>query len=309
MFLELGAATRRNIRPARSRSSFPTRPAAATTRWRASSPTRWAKTLGQQIVIENRGGAGGTIATRQVAKSRARRLHAGARRHRHAGHQPHALPQRRLRPAQGFAPVGLIATSALVVLVQPLVPAKIGRGADRARQEEPGKLNYASAGPGSGIHLGAELFASMAGISSPIYPTGAARRRSTTSSAATSRSISARCRPRSASCRGQGARAGRHRDRRARRRSPTCRRWPRPGCRATRPSCTTASPRRPARRGRSSKSSAPPCARPCLPTRPRPGSDRRRRAHAQHARGIRRRHRPRGDQVVAHRQRSGAKAD
>ena len=63
---------------------------------------KMSKTLGQQIVIENRGGAGGSIATRQIAKSGARRLHARARRHRHARHQSDALRQCRLRPAQGF---------------------------------------------------------------------------------------------------------------------------------------------------------------------------------------------------------------
>ena len=55
-------------------------------------------------------------------------------------------------------------TSAMIVLVHPSLPRTPSR-ADRARQEaQPGKLNYASAGGGSGIHLGAELFQTMAGI-------------------------------------------------------------------------------------------------------------------------------------------------
>ena len=67
-------------------------------------------------------------------------------------------------PRKDFAPVGLIATSALVVLVHPSVKAQTVDELIALRQERPGKLNYASAGPGSGIHLGTELFASMAGI-------------------------------------------------------------------------------------------------------------------------------------------------
>src|SRR6266699_3419585 len=63
-----------------------------------------------------------------------------------------------------FAPVGLIGTSALVVLIHPSLPARsIGELIDLAKKE-PGKLNYASAGVGSGIHLGTVLFEQMAGI-------------------------------------------------------------------------------------------------------------------------------------------------
>ena len=51
-----------------------------------------------------------------------------------------------------------------MVLVQPVAAGEDHRRTDRARQAKPGKLNYASAGVGSGIHLGTELFAAMAGI-------------------------------------------------------------------------------------------------------------------------------------------------
>ena len=63
---------------------------------------KMSKTLGQQIVIDNRPGAGGALATRQVAKARARRLHAGDRRHRLARGQSDAAAECRLRRAQGF---------------------------------------------------------------------------------------------------------------------------------------------------------------------------------------------------------------
>ena len=59
--------------------------------------------LGQQVVIENRAAGGsGTVGTRQVAKSRARRLHAAAGIYVHAGDRPEHESQCRLRPAQGF---------------------------------------------------------------------------------------------------------------------------------------------------------------------------------------------------------------
>jgi tripartite-type tricarboxylate transporter receptor subunit TctC len=67
-------------------------------------------------------------------------------------------------PRKDFAPVGLIATSALVILVHPSVADASVPELIALAKKEPGKLNYASAGPGSGIHLASELFASMAGV-------------------------------------------------------------------------------------------------------------------------------------------------
>jgi tripartite-type tricarboxylate transporter receptor subunit TctC len=125
---------------------------------------KMSRSLGQQIVIENKGGAGGSIATRQVAKAAPDGYTLGL-----GGTGTHAInptlyPNVGYDPRKDFAPVGLIATSALVVLVNTSVPATtIGELIALARRD-PGKLNYASAGVGSGIHLGAELIATMAGV-------------------------------------------------------------------------------------------------------------------------------------------------
>jgi len=81
--------------------------------------------LRQPIVIENRGGAGWQHRDAAGRACRPRRLHAGARRHRDARDRSDALPERRATiRARIFAPVGLIATSALAVLVNPEIPAK-----------------------------------------------------------------------------------------------------------------------------------------------------------------------------------------
>jgi tripartite-type tricarboxylate transporter receptor subunit TctC len=77
---------------------------------------------------------------------------------------PTLYPNAGYDPRKDFAPIGLIATGALVVLVHPSVPAHSVGELIALAKKEPGKLNYASAGPGSGIHLGTELFAGMAGI-------------------------------------------------------------------------------------------------------------------------------------------------
>src|SRR6201999_787458 len=112
--------------------------------------------LGQQIVIENRGGAGGSIATRQIAKAAPDGYTLGL-----GGTGTHAInptlyPNVGYDPRKDFAPVGLIASSALVVLVNPSVPAKTLPEFIAFAKAEPGKINYASAGSGSGIHLGTE---------------------------------------------------------------------------------------------------------------------------------------------------------
>jgi tripartite-type tricarboxylate transporter receptor subunit TctC len=125
---------------------------------------KMSRTLGQQIVIENKGGAGGSIATRQVAKAAPDGYTLGLGGTGTLAINPTLYPNVGYDPRKDFAPVGLIATSALVVLVNPQIDAKTIPELIALAKRDPGKLNYASAGVGSGIHLGAELFATMAGI-------------------------------------------------------------------------------------------------------------------------------------------------
>ena len=125
---------------------------------------KMSKTLGQQIVIENRGGAGGTIATRAVARAAADGYTLVLGGTGTLAVNPTLYANVGYDPRKDFAPVGLIATSALVILVHPSVEARSVAELIALAKSAPGKLNYASAGPGSGIHLGTELFASMAGI-------------------------------------------------------------------------------------------------------------------------------------------------
>jgi tripartite-type tricarboxylate transporter receptor subunit TctC len=125
---------------------------------------KMSKTLGQQIVIENRGGAGGSIATRQIAKAAPDGYTLGLGGTGTLAINPTLYGSVGYDPRRDFAPIGLIATSALVVCVHPSLPVRsIGELIALAKREA-GKLNYASAGTGSGIHLGTEYFATMAGI-------------------------------------------------------------------------------------------------------------------------------------------------
>jgi tripartite-type tricarboxylate transporter receptor subunit TctC len=125
---------------------------------------KMSKTLGQQVVIENRAGAGGSTATRAVARSMpdgytlviggTGTLAVNPTLYQNVGYDPR----------KDFAPVGLIGTSALVVTVDPKLPVHSIRELIEFAKKQPKKLNYASAGVGSGIHLGTVLFEMMAGI-------------------------------------------------------------------------------------------------------------------------------------------------
>ena len=125
---------------------------------------KMSKTLGQQIVIENRGGAGGAIATRQIAKADPDGYTLGLGGTGTLAIGPTLYGNVGYDPRKDFAPVGLIGTSALVVLVHPSLPVQTIPELIAYAKTNPGKLNYASAGSGSGIHLGTEYFLSMAGI-------------------------------------------------------------------------------------------------------------------------------------------------
>ncbi len=125
---------------------------------------KMSKTLGQQIVIENRGGAGGSIATRQIAKAEPDGYTLGLGGTGTLAINPTLYANVGYDPRKDFAPIGLIATSALVVCVNPSLPVRSIPDLIALAKREPGKLNYASAGTGSGIHLGTEYFAAMTGI-------------------------------------------------------------------------------------------------------------------------------------------------
>lgn len=124
---------------------------------------RVSASLGQPIVIENRGGAGGTIATRQVAKAEPdgyTLLIATSS----LAINPSLYPNIGYDPRKDFAAIGLIASSSNVVLVHPQVAAHSIKELIALAKRDDGKLTFASTGTGSSVHLAAELFAGMTGV-------------------------------------------------------------------------------------------------------------------------------------------------
>jgi tripartite-type tricarboxylate transporter receptor subunit TctC len=125
---------------------------------------KMSKTLGQNIVVENRAGAGGSVATRAVAKAAADGYTLVLGGTGSLAVNPTLYNNVGYDPRKDFAPVGLIGTGQLIVVVNPSVAAKTIPELIALAKKEPGRLSYASAGVGSGIHLGAVLFELMADV-------------------------------------------------------------------------------------------------------------------------------------------------
>ncbi|MGZ5257976.1 MAG: tripartite tricarboxylate transporter substrate binding protein [Burkholderiales bacterium] len=124
---------------------------------------QWASQLNQQIVIDNRGGAAGTIGTELVARAapdgytllygNAGPLSIG----------PNLQDKVPYDIFKDFAPVSLVVTSPFLIFASTALPKNVHELIAYAKAR-PGQLNYASSGVGSGLHLVGELFKSVAGI-------------------------------------------------------------------------------------------------------------------------------------------------
>ncbi len=120
--------------------------------------------LGQQIVVENRGGAGGTIGTEVVAKATPDGYTLGVGSTSTHAVAPSVYPKLGYDPVKDFAPISLVAVSPYLLVVHPEVPARSLQEFVAYVRTRPGKLNYASAGTGSTTHLAMEMLKGSAGI-------------------------------------------------------------------------------------------------------------------------------------------------
>lgn len=120
--------------------------------------------LGQNVVIDNRPGAGGSIASDVVAKAQPDGytiLMATNSTHAIGPHLYRNLPYDTQRD---FVPVIHVSSATNILLVTPSLPANNLRELIGLAKAKPGSLIYSSSGQGTIIHLGTELFQSMAGI-------------------------------------------------------------------------------------------------------------------------------------------------
>jgi len=122
-----------------------------------------AEALGQPVLIDNRGGAGGTIGTEAVARAAPDGYTLLAIFDSFTTN-PYLFKALSYDPLKDFTPISLVAKSALVVLVPPRLGITRLEDLVRLAKAKGSALNYASAGPGSSNRFAMELFKQAAGI-------------------------------------------------------------------------------------------------------------------------------------------------
>lgn len=124
---------------------------------------KMAETMGQQIVVDNRGGASGNIGTELAVRAPA------------DGYtiltvsmtlvvNPFLFKKLPFDVVRDLAPISLVGAAPSVLVVHPSVPAKSIRELVALAKQQPGKLNYPSSGKGTNSHLPMELFKNLTGI-------------------------------------------------------------------------------------------------------------------------------------------------
>jgi tripartite-type tricarboxylate transporter receptor subunit TctC len=155
-----------------SAQDYPSRPVKIVVPFAAGGPAdvyarflaqRLQDAMGQPFVVEDRPGGGSVVGTDVVAKSPADGYTLLLMSNTHTVNES-LMPQKPFQLMRDFTPVAPINYSDLVLVVNPSVPAKSLQELIAMAKAQPGKLNYASSGPGTPYHMAGELFKAMAGL-------------------------------------------------------------------------------------------------------------------------------------------------
>jgi len=158
--------------PARAQT-FPSRPVRIIVAFPAGGGTdivartlspKLSEALGQQVVVDNRGGASGLVGTELAAKSApdGHTLFMGTL--GNLSVNPLLFSKLPFDVARDFAPLTQAVSVTFMLYVHPSLPVKTVRDLITLAKSRPGSINYASSGSGGAPHLAAELFNSLAGI-------------------------------------------------------------------------------------------------------------------------------------------------
>ncbi|HYC47386.1 MAG TPA: tripartite tricarboxylate transporter substrate binding protein [Burkholderiales bacterium] len=159
--------------PVADAQAFPTRPVRIVVPFTPGSGTDIvARTIGvglhdawrQAVVVENRPGAGGTIAGELVSKATPDGYTLMLGNVSTLAIARGLYPKLPYDPLRDFAPITLITTSENVVVVHPSLPVDTVKSLIAYARARPRQVNYASAGSGTTTHLGGAMFASIAGV-------------------------------------------------------------------------------------------------------------------------------------------------
>jgi len=139
-------------------------PGGSTTVMARNVADKMAVALGQQVVVDNRGGAGGTIGTRTVAKAAPDGYtillgYTGT-----LSIAPSLYANPGYDPRKDFAPIGMIGTAPSVLVVHPSIPVKSVAEFIAYAKTQAASVPYGSPGVGTANHLAAELFANSTGV-------------------------------------------------------------------------------------------------------------------------------------------------
>jgi tripartite-type tricarboxylate transporter receptor subunit TctC len=116
---------------------------------------------GQPVVVENKPGAAGNIGSSDIAKSAPDGHSLLLTNINIVSMNPGLIANMPFDPQKDFAPISLLGTTALALVVHPSVSANNVRELIDLARKEPGRLNYASSGNGSPQHMSAEMFKAM----------------------------------------------------------------------------------------------------------------------------------------------------
>lgn len=151
---------------------YPTRPVKIIVPFAAGGPAdlyarfvgrRLQEALGQPFVVDDRPGAGSVVGTDAAAKSAPDGYTLLLISNTHTVNES-LLPDKPFALMRDFVPVAPINYSDLVMVVHPSVPTQTLVEFIALAKAQPGKLNYASSGPGTPYHMAGELFKAMAGV-------------------------------------------------------------------------------------------------------------------------------------------------
>ncbi|MBM3529382.1 MAG: tripartite tricarboxylate transporter substrate binding protein [Alphaproteobacteria bacterium] len=158
--------------PAFAQGDYPSRPIRVTVPFAAGggiditariATEKMSEILGQQIVVQNQGGAGGSIATAAIVKADADGYNLLY--HSTTGTVHSAITDKLSYDwLNDLVPVSIITRFAPVMVISPKLPAKNMKEFVALLKAEPGKYSFASSGAGSAVHLAAEFFLDLAGV-------------------------------------------------------------------------------------------------------------------------------------------------
>ena len=127
------------------------------------------KSLGQTVIVENRAGAGSSIAAENVAKSAADGYSVLLASPSSISVNPALNPKLNYTP-KDLVPVTKVTTSPLVIAVNPGIGINSVQDLIARAKQSPGKINFATSGNGSAPHLGAALFTQLTGVEMTHIP-------------------------------------------------------------------------------------------------------------------------------------------